>query len=132
MVRSGLISTSSKLLCMSSLPELTNDPYIQRHINYFLSLCYTINHTLIGKGEMPYECVASCLLNGASCLLNGASYLLNVGRLVSGRFFFGARCFWGELSVSIIIWGTSVSKAISGSHAARLNIHFIILENSFF
>ena len=73
-------------------------PYIQRHIHYLISLCSTINHTLNGKGELPYECGASSLLNQASCLLN-------VGRLVLGRVFFGAsclgaNCLWGELS-----WG---------------------------
>ena len=42
-------------------------------------------YSFYGKGELPYECGAISLLNGASCLLN-------VGRFVLGRVFFGASC----------------------------------------
>ena len=96
---SGLIWTKFELLlephsisyvCHHNLGSEMNSetyPYIQRHASH-INFCYTINHTLIGKGEMPYECGASSLLNGASCLTNGASCLLVVGRLF----------LWGELS----------------------------------
>ena len=76
-------------------------PYIQRHICH-INYCYTSNHTLIGKGEMPYECCASSLPNRASCLPNRASCLLNMGRLVLVFFWASclrASCLWGELSV---------------------------------
>ena len=42
---------------------------------------------------MPYECGASCLLDGASCLLNGANCLLNAGSTCLRTSF-----LWGELS----------------------------------
>ena len=61
-----------------------------------------VSATLSGKGGLPFELGASCLLNGASSLLNGASCLLNVGRHVLGLFslrrvilggaVFGASC----------------------------------------
>ena len=47
---------------------------------------------------MPYECGASCLLNGASCLLNGVSFLLNVGLTCLRTSF-----LLGELSLGAIV-----------------------------
>ena len=67
-------------------------PCTLRHINYLICLCYTINHTLSGKGELNYESGAISLLNVASCPLNGtsclrASFLL--GELPRGQLSLG-------------------------------------------
>ena len=74
-------------------------PCTLRHKNYLICLGYTINHTLSGKGELPYESGAISLLNGASCLLNWVSCLLNVGATYLRASFLWGESSWGELSL---------------------------------
>ena len=59
---------------------------------------------------MPFECRASCLLNGASSLLNGACCLLNGASCLNAgltclrtSFFLGGELICGDLSVGRIV-----------------------------
>ena len=57
---------------------------------------------------MPYECGASCLLNGASCLLNGASCLLNAGSTCLRTSFLWSELSWDDLSLGRIVRNRTV------------------------
>ena len=57
---------------------------------------------------MPYECGASCLLNGASCLLNVASCLLNAGSTCLRTSFLWGELSWGDLSLGGIVRNRTV------------------------